>query len=237
LRLMVDEMVHIVIWPDTVRPSVGAASHGALQPYRKIEAVVPAPQPVKAPERPVAEPDPEIEPDADPPEPPAPSPRRLWLPVAVLLLLGAGAAAWYLIDAPDPVGPAETALIGSNASCSLPDLQKLDGIQTQLAAIRDCGRDVSPDTALRIIEDGAKAEDGAALLVFGTLYDGDALDPTIENLIGLSFADDPAQAVAYYVRARAAGSDAATERISAVCARLAGSTLTLEKGAHDDFCN
>ena len=121
--------------------------------------------------------------------------------------------------------------------CTLTALAALPGGYPAIeAAIRACGRDVSADTALRLVEEGAAANDPGALLLFGTLYDADQLDPRIENLIGLTLDDDPARAAEYYARAVKAGSVEAQARLSAICVRLSGSQTTLAKGAYDDYC-
>ena len=58
----------------------------------------------------------------------------------------------------------------------------------------------------------------------------------IEETIGLSLPGDPATAAEYYSRAVEAGSDAARERLAALCARLETMSGTLARGAFDDHC-
>lgn len=244
LRIEVNGMVHDITWPDDVPPRAGTAALGGLR-----TAPPPAPEPVPETPRPPPEPMPEIVvPDpVDPPEPAdvqAPSRTRglVWVVAMLLLAAAAGAAAWVLLDWPEqtaeePQPPGQEVPVAARTGCTLTALQQKPGFDAQIAAVRDCGAEVSPDIALRLIEDAAAAGDGQALLLFATLYDGDRLAPRIENLIGLSFADDPARAAEYYARAAQAGAGDAASLLAAICARLAGSELTLERGAYDDFCN
>ncbi|SPJ31120.1 hypothetical protein [Falsiruegeria mediterranea] len=230
LVIEVDGRAFNVTWPDTIPPRAGLAGLGGLQTVQAKPAPAPEPE-VKRP----PEPDPVVEPDQNIET----EPRKrslLWLWIILLLLIAAGAAAWFWTREESVSLPINTTPVSNNESCGLPALSALPGFATQLEALRTCGRDVSPDTALKLIEDAAQTEDPLALRVFGTLYDGDQLDPRIENLIGLSFADDPARAVEYYARAVEAGDTQATSHVTTNCDRLKGSSQTLEKGAYDDFC-
>lgn len=236
LRLEIDGRCHDAIWPDTLLRRIPAATRGKVQRATEVVADAPLPDRRAPPER--AEPDFKAEISAST-RPEQPGRRTAMWPVLVLLFLGAGAAAWYLAsDAPGVAldGESDAEPVADRAGCSLTALRDLEVFSRQLEAIRACGRSVSPDTALRMIEDAAGNGNADALLLFGTLYDGDELAPRIENLIGLSFADDPARAVEYYTRAARAGSAEAEARAVVTCARLDGSTLTLERGAFDDFC-
>ncbi|MCL6283940.1 hypothetical protein M3P21_10400 [Ruegeria sp. 2012CJ41-6] len=236
LQFRIDGKQYETIWPDNIAPRTEKAVPGALRVTTRAQPIV-EPVEVKLPPEPVET---KVETvDSEPEE--APPKRRgyaLWL-AALLLLCAAGAAAWYMLSdetasvTPESLTPvAET----SGSACALPALQALGGFDAQITAVRDCGSDVSPDAALTLIEAAAKQGNAQALTLFGTLYDGDELAPRIENLTGLTFADDPAQAAEYYAGAVAAGSAEAQARLTATCARLDGSSLTLEKGAFDDFC-
>ncbi|MDP5215669.1 hypothetical protein Q5Y75_00405 [Ruegeria sp. 2205SS24-7] len=236
LHFQIDGKSYEAIWPDTIAPRVEKAVPGALRVTARAQPIV-EPVEVKLPPEPV-----EQEVEIVEPEPERAPPKRrghaLWL-AAVLLLCAAGAAAWYMLsDETASTGPESLTPVAetSGSPCALPALQALGGFDAQIAAVRDCGSDVSPDAALTLIEAAAKQGNPQALTLFGTLYDGDELAPRIENLTGLTFADDPAQAAEYYAGAVAAGSDEAQARLDATCARLDGSSLTLEKGAFDDFC-
>ncbi|AVO37007.1 hypothetical protein [Pukyongiella litopenaei] len=239
-------------WPDNVPPRAPAAQPGILQ-------VVSRPRPVAKPDVPVvrpAPPAPRPDPEPDPLPEPAPQPdpvatsetdagrRRLW-PLLLLLLLGTAAAAgWWFYgrDAePDPATPvADTDPAAGPASgdaCTLSALSALKGGFAVIGpAMRGCGTRLSAEHALRLVEDAAARNEAGALLLFGTLYDGDELDPRVENLIGLSFDDDPAKAAEYYARAARAGSQQAPGRLDAVCGKLAAMDTTLAKGALDDYC-
>ncbi|MEX0347876.1 MAG: hypothetical protein AB3N15_00490 [Paracoccaceae bacterium] len=236
LQFRIDGKLYETIWPDTITPRTEKAVPGALRVTTRAQPVV-EPVEIKMPPEQIEIP---IETPEEEPVEVAPKPRgyALWL-IAVLLLCAAGAAAWYLL-AEDTESAASEDLTpvaeASGSACALPALQALGGFDAQIAAVRDCGSDVSPDAALTLIEAAAKQGNPEALTLFGTLYDGDALAPRIENLTGLTFADDPAQAAEYYAGAVTAGSTEAEALLAATCARLDGSTLTLEKGAFDDYC-
>lgn len=238
LRLSVAGQSHAAFWPDTVRPHRDIAGPGALQVVAKpLRAPEPKPEVVLPPEPPARPMEP-VQPLEEPDAPRARAARRpLWIFAALLALIAVAAAAWYtLSDETERLQPAGVTPVATRPDCTLPGLRALDGFGAQLEALRGCAPDVAPDVALNLIEDAAAADHPGALLVFGTLYDGDQLSPDIENLIGLSFADDPARAAEYYRRASDAGSETATSYLGATCARLEGSTLTLDKGAYDDYC-
>lgn len=236
LRLYVGGQRFDLSWPDIVPPRAGAAVLGELQTVsRKPKDKEPAPVVRRKTHEPEAAPE-----QVDlPPEKPvvAQEERRkgsFLLPMLILLALGfAALLAWYFW--PQQSGKTEPDLPGS--PCSFAALSALPGgFDAAAQGIRDCGADVSADTALRLIEDAAKRDNPDALLLFGTLYDAQTLDPRIENLVGLTFGDDPAQAVEYYDRAARAGSDEAQTRLKETCAVLKGADATLAKGAYDDFC-
>lgn len=230
LVIEVDGRAFSVTWPDTIPPRAGLAGLGGLQTAKPKAAPAPPPE-VKRPPEPEPDPVAEVTPDDAPKKS-----GLMWLWLVILLLAAAGAAAWFWSREDSVKLPINSTPVSSNENCGLSALSALGGFAAQLEAVRTCGRDVSPDTALKLIEDAAQTDDPLALRVFGTLYDGDQLDPRIENLIGLSFADDPARAVEYYARAVQAGDSDAQARVAATCERLKGSSQTLEKGAYDDFC-
>ena len=224
------------IWPEDIRPRPRMAASGALRPVvRHRDPQKPALAGVVVPpkELPPTEPAP-IKPEvADTASPPSLN-RRWWFLGLLALLALAAAGYWFFVADGDPAPGAPQ----SDADpCSLTALQALDGGFPAIeAAIRDCGAKVSADTALHLIEEGARAEDPAALYLFGTLYDGQHLDPRVENLIGLTFEDDPAQAAEYYARAVGKGSKKAEARLTEICKTLPGEETTLARGAHDDYC-
>lgn len=266
LRFMVGPETHVISWPDDVPPRPAAAERGAIRATGRTQPPPEPPRPVTAPmARPVEPPsvgsdsaafdediaDPLIEDEA---EPEARS-RRLWvLVVLVLLLLAALVAIWLLVPEKDepataqtPLPPDATSIKASptetGSASPAPDRCTFDalsglggGFGAVERALARCGGAVSPDVALRLVEDAAARGDGDALLVFGMLYDGDAVQSGIEDKIGLTFGDDPAKAAAYYARAMKAGTGQAKPRLDAVCAHLAGASGTLEKGAFDDYC-
>ncbi|MFV0514498.1 MAG: hypothetical protein ACK5MY_12860 [Jhaorihella sp.] len=250
LRIAVGGQVNEVTWPDDVPPRAGAAVSGAILSVAPRHRPDAAPAPAAAPPEvipvPVAPPEVAQAPAQDAPAeprqtadetPPAAPGKRIWLAGLAVLILLAALAAWFFLLRGDPAMPRAEAAAPVPERCSWPALSAVSGgFEAVEAALRDCGADVSPDTALRLIENAAARGDARALLLFGTLYDGAELDARIENLVGLTFEDEPARAAEYYARARAAGSQPARDRLSAICARLAGSALTLEKGAYDDYC-
>lgn len=243
LRLVVAGRGHDVIWPDDVPPRARPAVLGALQPVPRLRNDPTEPQTVMADPLP---PVPETRADGLPeagnvrperasgPEPATRKNGRLLLALLMIALVVVAGLIWFLWPADDDA-PRATA---KGDPCSRETLaQTPGGYGAIIAAIRACGVDVQPDTALSLVEEGAAAGDAAALLLFGTLYDGTALDARIENLTGLTFADDPAQAAAYYARAAGAGSQEAETRLRDICRRLASSAATLSKGAYDDYCS
>jgi hypothetical protein len=257
VRLVLGAQEYDIAWPDFLPPRAGAALLGGIrstdretQPEDLSDQLVG--QAVDEPtEEEAIEDDVTIvaPPPRPEPEPEEPKQRRLLIPLLLLLLLiPAGAAAWWFWLRDDPVQVAkETAApitqpvaitpTAGGEGCTLADLSALEGgFSVVEAAMRECGRKISPDVALSLIETAATGGDGDALLLFGTLYDGETLDARVENLIGLSFDDSAAQAAEYYARARDAGAGAAAEKLSEVCGRLEQSGATLDKGAFDDFC-
>jgi len=237
-----------------VPPRAGAAALGGVR-STAAAAPGPAPTPLRAirnedppatdgapPEapKPVADPAPEL-PEADP----APTGRRRLVVLALLaalVLAGSVAALLWLPEESDEAASPAPAFLSPDApasqeACTRAALMASGDFAAQAEAARACGDSLSPDTLLSLIEDAAAREDATALLLFGMLYDAGWQDAAIEDRIGLSFGDDPAQAAEYYARAVAAGSPAAPDRLAAVCAVLARGATTLQEAAHDDYCN
>ena len=249
LRIAVGGAAYNVIWPDDVAPRARAAELGDIRPVARPRPVVATPAPAP---RPASAPEPATDPaalTADTVPPPAPKPRArraagLGLLTSLLLFLfavvaGAAAGTWWHWPA-DTASQSDTSAVVARAAtdtCSVNALSGLGGgFATVGQAMRNCGRDITPDVALALVEDYAARSDPQALLLFGTLYDGTELDARVENLIGLSFATDDTKAVEYYHRAVAAGAIEADTRLAATCARLADADSTLAKGAYDDYC-
>lgn len=240
LRIRLNGRTHDVTWPANVPPRAAAAVLGGLQPVgrkqeeavdRRVGAVDPTAQEDDEIDIPEPQAIPEQEPDL---EDPGATGQGGWLMGLLLIALAAVAVlAWYFW----PVSEPAPTVTEQAAPCSRQTLASTAGGFAGIAeAIRACGSDVQPDTALSLVEEAAAADDPDALLLFGTLYDGEVLDPRIENLTGLTFRDDPAQAAEYYARAIRAGSDKAQANLSKTCERLDISDATLAKGAFDDFC-
>ena len=263
LKIRVAGRDYDVNWPDDVPPRAGAAVRGGLQPVARAQAeesvsqlvgrVQNEPEPVEA-EKPKTMPEqPQVE-TAAVQEPVRRSPRRrrrlrrLLLALLVILLLLAGGLLWWYFDpltllaTEEPVqNNTEEEVIAQEVvpenPCSREALRAISGgFEGVDQRLRECGSEVSADTALALVETYAGVDDPAALYLFGALYDGETLEARIENLIGLSFEPDDAKAAEYYARAVEAGSDRATATLAATCERLSGSGDTLARGAFDDYC-
>jgi len=210
----------------------------------------PGPAPEQVPED---APEEETEAAVDDIPEPAPAWRRWIVPGVLTVLALAGVLAALLLlpedetaatepgPAPEETAIAPPAFLSPEPAtpedgCSRAALLGAGDFQAQAEAARACGEALAPDTWLGLVEDAAAQEDAAALLMFGMLYDAGWHDAAIEDAIGLSFGDDPAQAAEYYSRAAAAGSPAAPDRLAAVCAVLARGATTLQEAAHDDYC-
>ena len=136
---------------------------------------------------------------------------------SILLLILIALAIWFLFvrdSGPDesvgdePPSPAcDEAGFASRAG---------EAIEDQLAALESCGEEVSAASRLIVLEAGARAEDGRALLLLGELYDP-GVDTAGQPVFSRS---DPAIAAEYYFRALAAGSIEAAGRLEAVCGIL-----------------
>ncbi len=103
-------------------------------------------------------------------------------------------------------------------------------------AISECGTKISPDDALGAIEAAADKGSPEALTLIGKLYDGTETVAVIEPDIGLTLGDTDRLAAEYYSRAAAAGGTDAPALLAKTCARLAGSSDTLDASAKEDFC-
>ena len=262
LRIEMGPVSAEITWPEDIMPAPGAAriegiSVASIAAETKLTAVLtaadlaPAPDGDPGPDLDAAtipefeqepEPEPEAEPapapvphpvepampeDLDPDNAPGPSGARWLLPV-LLLLFAAGAAYFYMTAAPD-----QPKIAGG---CGLDHLAANDGFAAQAEAIRACGAQVSPDTALTLLERAAANGDGTALAFFGMFYDKEANDAVIEGEIGLSFDDNPATAADYYARAIAAGAGVARDPLQKLCARMAEMSDTLVQSAYEDHC-
>ncbi|MFC3117674.1 hypothetical protein ACFOHS_02730 [Jhaorihella thermophila] len=229
LKISLGPVAAELIWPDDVPPGPPAAALGAIHAPHREDVAEPAAPVMEAVEEPVAEkpePDPEVavsQPDwedapeaAEEPDQANTSPlRRFAVPSALALILLVAVFAtlrYWPDDAPRSTAPAseisETRAVAD--PCATDALATAGGgFDATGRALRACAGKVDPDVALRLVEDAAARGDGAALQLFGMLYDGKALDEPIETGIGLSFGDDPAKAAEYYARAVGAGAEGA----------------------------
>ena len=252
LRIRVGAGDYPATWPDDVPPRAGAAVLGGI---RSVSKDRPTQEPRLA-GRAAMPPVPEAEPEPAPPTPPvtraapvasraaqAPEAARRWpwLLALLLALAAVGAAAWYLWPQETAeiatVPPAVPVAAEGADPCTGAALRALGDFAAIEEAVRGCGKDVSPDTALALVEEHSAEDDPRALLLLGTLYDGEVEDARIESLIGLTFEPDDARAAEYYARAAEAGSDEAETRLAATCERLVADRATLAKGALDDYCS
>ncbi|MEM9433021.1 MAG: hypothetical protein AAGA12_03805 [Pseudomonadota bacterium] len=170
----------------------------------------------------------------------------MWIAALVLLAVLAGAA-WYFLQedtpapepeptpapAPAPAPEPQADACGSDAIAAT----GAQGFSATAALLRQCAGEVSPDTALGLLESAARAENPDALALFGKIYDGDATDDALESQMGLTFPDAPATAAGYYARGVAAGSSEAQQLLGALCARLSTMTGTLDVAAFEDHCS
>ena len=164
------------------------------------------------------------------------------LAVAIIILAG---AAWFFFLREEPEPTSEPPLPSPAVSetvqlppCGMESLNELssEGFSPVADQLRSCGGEVSADNALAFVERAAAANDAAALLLFGMLYDQEVFDEAIEGQIGLTFPDHPALAAEYYARAVAAGSTEAETLLAGVCRRLSLQDDTLSGSAHEDHC-
>ncbi|MWD30148.1 hypothetical protein E0K89_021990 [Aquicoccus sp. SCR17] len=242
-------------WPDDVAPAPGAARLGGItaastQRGAEPEKALRAPQRV---EEVAEEPGESVEPDPVTPPTPPPPERGSRVPVligALLVLLGIAAALAYLFlfpDEPEPepepepvveVAPDPEPEPAPSDPCSAEAVGQLsDGPFTEIRArLEECSGSMSPDTALAMVEQAADAGDGAALSLFGQLYDGEETAASIEDEIGLTFASNDPIAAEYYHRAVEAGASEAEPLLAATCERLAGDGSDLARSAREDYC-
>lgn len=235
LRITIGPVTEDVSWPDDVPPRAGAAVLGGIQATGTRREVDAGDNLVGKPA--VLPPAPAVEEVEPPPTEPPEAKRSLLIPLLLgIAVILAVLLAYLLLPEPEPEQLTQPI---SKDQCT-PDALTLASVKGGFAAtgklIRACGDALSADTVLKLIEDASAAGDAEALLVFGTLYDGAQQDARIEQVIGLTFDHDAARAAEYYARATKAGSDEARSRLMATCAQLAGSSMTLAKGAYDDFC-
>lgn len=177
----------------------------------------------------------------------------LWLSL-LLILIGLAAAAWSFWLQPLPAGideqvaampaaveqhddPIEPAAEPDTCSDTALRAKAGQSFSELVAAFQNCGDAVSPNLALSLIESAAEQSDPAALSLFGALYDGEVTVATIEDTVGLTFTDSPAQAAEYYARAVDSGDAEAVERLARVCARLMPLTDTISQNAHQEYCS
>lgn len=183
--------------------------------------------------------------------------RPLWLIIALMLvvLALAATAAWFfwLQDGNDtPVAEVEEETVQpepaitpeaaptpvAENTCSSEALLASSGqpfaeVMSQLEA---CGEAADLDATMMLIENAALADNPQALLLFGELYDDTHTNAVVEDAIGVTFADNPAQAAEYYARARDAGSSEANIRLVPLCERLGRLSDTLSQAAFGDYC-
>lgn len=250
-------------WPDDINQGPDVAIGGDLAGTGS-KAAAAAPKPITSLAEPEPTPDPEAEteedgetdagddedsyvkPVDDEPKKSRAGSYAMW---AVALLAVIGAAAWYFLmqpgdkvavvepeptveDEPQPEPVAETNPCGTDQLRSLAS----DGFKTLAQQLRTCGSKVSIDDALTFVERASAANDPDALVLFGALYDTTVKDEPIKTEIGLNLGDNAARAAEYYARAKEAGSDEATNRLTAVCRGLLLKSDTLSQSAHEDFC-
>ena len=121
--------------------------------------------------------------------------------------------------------------------CDEAALRAIEGFAGRAAELRKCAGNVTADTTLSLLEEAAQEGDGAALALFGTVYDAEATDVVIESVVGLTFDDAPATAADYYARALTAGREEAREPLEKLCIRMADMNETLIQSAVQDHCN
>ena len=240
VRISVGGVTQDVSWPDDVPPRTGAAVLGGIQATGAKRDAGKSDNLVGKPAAPAPVSEPEVEEIAEPAPNPPPEAKRgvltlVLLGIAILLVV---LLAYLLLPErgpqPDPVSQIPPSAADPCTPAALDAVT--GGFTATQKVIRACGDALSADTVLKLVEDASAAGDADALLVFGTLYDGAQQDARIEQVIGLTFDHDAAKAAEYYARAVKAGSEVAQARLAATCAQLAGSNMTLAKGAYDDFC-
>lgn len=258
LRIGLGGREYDLSWPDDIPPRAGAAVLGGIQPVSRPDPGSAAPVPVREqipppPENPppesepssVPEPVPEPEPDLQASSARAGAGSRRWpyFLALLLVLIAAGAAAYWFIKVPEPVEIAEeTPEVPVEESvtpidpCSQASMSVLSTFAAVGTALQDCVGAVTADAALALVEDYAVRGDPDALLLFGKLYDDQIEDAPIETGIGLTFSPDIARSAEYYARAFAAGSGVAADLLVTACDRLESDSSTLSKGAYDDYC-
>ncbi len=263
VKLLVGATESDISWPDEVVPAPGAAKIGGIMgaslkedaPKSGLQAKMPDPEPKPEPDpSPIPQGGEDGSEDAsnltgttqvgdNQEKEPAKSKLGLIMGL-VVLMLAAGGLTWWLLNqeetpTPEPVAEPVVApepIAESSNPCAIDQLSALSGFAAQAEALRGCAGQASADAALGLVERAAAGGDAGALALFGTVYDGAATDPVIEEEIGLTFGDEPATAAEYYARAVAAGSTEAADSLAALCMRMAEMTDTLVQGAVTDYC-
>lgn len=251
-------------WPDDINHGPDVAIGGDLagtgakamaaapKPISKITEPEPAPQPEPEPIAPddldagledKTDTDVDIDTEIETEKPSKASSMAMW---AIALLAVAGMAAWFLLPQIQQESEQETQQAAapapepdtSTGACGAEQLTSLvsDGFAALAEQLRSCGSDINVDLALGFVERAAATNDPDALALFGALYDPNITGEAIKDDVGLSFGDNPARAAEYYARAKDAGSDEGSQRLTATCRTLALKTDTLSQSAHEDFC-
>ncbi len=250
VKLFVGTTEQDVSWPDDVVPAPGAAKIGGIMgttlkdeaPKGTLTAKIPEPEPVPEPVQPENAVEPAAPASAEGPAGPEKQGRGgTLIGLLVLVLIAAGVAYWFLAmdSVPEPVAEPVVApepIADADNPCGIDALSAIDGFAAQSDALRGCAGNASADVALGLLERAAAAGEADALLLFGTVYDGQVNADVIEDQIGLTFDDVPATAAEYYARAVAAGSETAGEQLAALCDRMSTMDDTLAQGAVADYC-
>lgn len=206
--------------------SLQGAEHGSLAgPHKEIPAPQPAPEPEPEPEpAPPLESEPEPEPALSIPDtPPAKKGmRHLLVGVLLLVLLGIAAAIGWKLYSDTPETEPQTATQEEQQGEPKPQVKPaLTQAREHLAGAADpeqslalgkelLGEPDGSDAAFLLVEDAAEKGNSEAMLLTGGFY-----DPADESPSG-SIITDPAQALAWYKKAKDAGNAGAEARIAAL---------------------
>lgn len=107
---------------------------------------------------------------------------------------------------------------------------------TDAADAGDCDTQITPEFALRAVEEAAGRGDASAMLALGALYDESVAQPLLETRLGLSLTDDPSLALGWYGRAAEAGSPDAEIAVEAVCEATEGTDNMALDFVREDYC-
>ncbi|MEM9967999.1 MAG: hypothetical protein AAF755_07870 [Pseudomonadota bacterium] len=259
LTLLVNDHAFETTWPEDVFPRVGAALtgsvHGIARPAKTGErgdlvghATVSDEKEAEQDPQPqeVTEDAPEIDGDPAGPIDELAQERRPFryglLAAVVCLLLALFIVTALIIQDEDPPVARQSdenveTVVETTPDCSFQALRSRIELEAIREALNNCGAQATSDTALMLLEQASGANDAAALIAFGKLYDEAEVDTLFEEQFGLNFPDDPSQAAAYYARANDLGDAAATTLLSRICTRLTDSTDVLSQGAYNDYCS